>query len=222
MLPDGTSVLVSRGILNLTHRDSHTHPEPLEAGAAYSVRIELDATSWVFTGGNRIRLALAGAGWPDAWPPPAASELTVDLAGTRLVLPEIAGPPPIADAPDLVHVAGPAEGGTEGSAWRIERDVYGRETRVVVEQRSGGDGSSVKRLDRVGAGVAPEEPGRAWVESMTDVEVAWPEVTARSVANVKLRSDAETYTFDLRLDVYENGELLRTRTWRSATPRGLC
>ena len=222
VLPDGTSVLVSRGILNLTHRDSHTHPEPLEAGAAYSVRIELDATSWVFTGGNRIRLALAGAGWPDAWPPPAVSELTVDLAGTRLVLPEIAGPPPIADAPDLVHVAGPAEGGTEGSAWRIERDVYGRETRVVVEQRSGGDGSSVKRLDRVGAGVAPEEPGRAWVESMTDVEVAWPEVTARSVANVKLRSDAETYTFDLRLDVYENGELLRTRTWRSETPRGLC
>jgi hypothetical protein len=57
---------------------------------------------------------------------------------------------------------------------------------------------------------------------MTDVEVAWPEVTARSVANVKLRSDAETYTFDLRLDVYENGELLRTRTWRSETPRGLC
>ena len=56
---------------------------------------------------------------------------------------------------------------------------------------------------------------------MTDVEVAWPEVTARSVANVELRSDAETYMFDLRLDVYENGELLRTRTWQSVTPRKL-
>ena len=37
----------------------------------------------------------------------------------------------------------------------------------------------------------------------------------------ELRSDAETYTFDLRLDVYENGELLRTRTWQSVTPRKL-
>ena len=35
VLHDGTSVLVSRGILNLTHRDSHTTPEPLEPGAAY-------------------------------------------------------------------------------------------------------------------------------------------------------------------------------------------
>ena len=32
VLPDGTSALVSRGILNLTHRDSHTDPEPRHAG----------------------------------------------------------------------------------------------------------------------------------------------------------------------------------------------
>ena len=31
----------------------------------------------------------------------------------------------------------------------------------------------------------------------------------------------ERSAFDLRLDVHEDGELLRTRTWRSATPRGL-
>ena len=79
----------------------------------------------------------------------------------------------------------------------------------------------MQRTDRVRAGVAPHDPGRAWVESETDVEVAWPEVTARTVAHVELRSDAETYTFDLRLDVYENGELLRTRTWQSVTPRKL-
>jgi predicted acyl esterase len=216
VLPDGTSALVSRGILNLTHRESDTEPEPLAPGEVYDVRIELDATSWVFAAGNRIRLAIAGAGWPDAWPPPAASELTVVLARTRLILPEVAGPPPIADPPDLVHI--------DGAAWRIEHDVYERETRVVVEQESRGDrgdGTSVERTDRVRVGVAPHDPGRAWVESETDVEVGWPEVTARSVAQVELRSDAETYTFDLRLDVYENGELLRTRTWQSATPRKL-
>lgn len=224
VLPDGTSALVSRGILNLTHRDSHTDPDPVTPGEAYSVRIELDATSWVFTAGNRIRLAIAGAGWPDAWPPPAASELTVVLAETRLVLPEVPGPAPITQPPDLVHIDGGTDGGGDGATWRIEHDVYGREARVVVgqESRAGlAEGSHVQRTDRVRAGVAPHDPGRAWVESETDVEVAWPEVTARTVAHVELRSDAETYMFDLRLDVYENGELLRTRAWQSVTPRKL-
>jgi uncharacterized protein len=224
VLPDGTSALVSRGILNLTHRDSHTDPEPLQPGAAHTVRIGLDATSWIFTAGNRIRLAIAGAGWPDAWPPPAASELTVVPAETRLVLPEVAGPAPIDQPPDLVHIDGGTDGGGAGAAWRIEHDIYGCETRVVIEQESRADlaeSSRMQRTDRVRAGVAPHEPGRAWVESETDVEVAWPEVTVRTVAHVELRSDAETYAFELRLDVYENGELLRTRTWQSATPRKL-
>lgn len=224
LLPDGTSALVSRGILNLTHRDSHIDPEPVAPGEACTVRIELDATSWIFTAGNRIRLAIAGAGWPDAWPPPAASELTVVLAETRLVLPEVPGPAPIAQPPDLVHIDGGTDSGGAGATWRIERDVYGHETRVVIEQQSRADlagGSRVQRMDRVRAGVAPHDPGRAWVESETDVEVAWPEVTARTVAHVELRSDAETYTFDLRLDVYENGGLLRTRTWQSVAPRKL-
>ena len=35
VLPDGTSILVSRGILNLTHRESHTDPEPLVPGEPY-------------------------------------------------------------------------------------------------------------------------------------------------------------------------------------------
>ena len=32
--PDGASTLVTRGSLNLTHRDSHEHPRPLDAGRA--------------------------------------------------------------------------------------------------------------------------------------------------------------------------------------------
>src|SRR4029077_3002626 len=99
VLPDGTSALVSRGILNLTHRDSHTDPDPVTPGEAYSVRIELYASSWFFTPGNCIRLAIAGAGWPDAWPPPAASELTVVLAEKRLPRPAGTPPPPRTPTP---------------------------------------------------------------------------------------------------------------------------
>ncbi len=41
--PDGTSAQVSAGILNLTHRRSHEHPEPLEPGRVEEVRIDAAA-----------------------------------------------------------------------------------------------------------------------------------------------------------------------------------
>ena len=75
VLDDGTSVLVSRGILNLTHRDSHTVPEPLIPGETYEISLEMDATSRVFEVGHRMRLAIAGSDWPHTWPPPEASAL---------------------------------------------------------------------------------------------------------------------------------------------------
>jgi hypothetical protein len=134
----------------------------------------------------------------------------------------VAGPAPVAAPPDLVHVTGPA-GGTEGTGWRIEHDVYERETRVVVESASEArlEGATVRRRDEVMAGVSPHDPARAFAESQTDVEVAWPEVTARAIARVELRSNSERFGFDLRLDVFEDGVPLRTRTWRSERPRGL-
>jgi hypothetical protein len=87
--PDGTSALVSRGFLNLTHRDSHDRPEPLVPGQPYRVTVELDATSWVFEAGHRVRLDLAGTDWPNVWPPPGPVTLTVDREGSELLLPTV-------------------------------------------------------------------------------------------------------------------------------------
>lgn len=229
VLDDGTSVLVSRGLLNLTHRDSHTTPEPLVPGETYDVSIELDATSWVFEGGHRIRLMIAGSDWPNAWPPPEVSELTVVLGGTRLILPRVAGESLVRRRPRFIPIeeddaAPSAEDPDAAPVWRIEHDVYGRQTRVVVHQRSTSapdDPWAARRTDEVVAGVVPTEPGLAWVESTTESEVVWPEVTARTKARLHLRSDATTYSFDLALDVFEDDQLIATRHWETVTPRKL-
>jgi predicted acyl esterase len=225
VLPDGTSALVSRGLLNLTHRDSDTDPSPLEPGRAVDVTVELDATSRVFEPGNRIRLMIAGADWPNGWPPPEASDLTVELGATRLVLPQIVGPSPVAERPNLLPVDGDV-GSVNGSdaTWIIERDVYGRRTRVTVRdvsEFSPTDDCRVRRTDEVVAGVAPVTPGDAWIESTTDAEIAWPEVTARARARLELRSDASTYRFDLTLDVFEDDRQIATRHWEQVVPRKL-
>jgi hypothetical protein len=65
------------------------------------------------------------------------------------------------------------------------------------------------------------EPGEAWVESDSETEIAWPEVTARAKAQLRLSSDPTTYRFDLRLEVHENGELIRERHWEQVTARKL-
>jgi hypothetical protein len=229
VLPDGTSTLISRGLLNLTHRSSHTDPTPLAPDEEVDVTVELDATSWVPEPGSRLRLAIAGSDWPNAWPPPEASTLTIDPARSALVLPLVEGPSPADGVPAFVApaagagAAGPGEDDGE-VVWRIEHDVYARETRVVVDQRVTerlDDGTTITELEGGEVGVRAEEPGVAWVASRTDYEIAWSEVTARAHARLELRSDATTYRFELAVDVDEDGERLASRRWSRTVPRHL-
>ena len=224
VLPDGMSALVSRGVLNLTHRTSHETPTALEPGLDHDVEIELDATSRVFPAGARLRLAIAGADWPNAWPPPERSELSIDPTATRLVLPHIPGPDPIQEPPRFVEVPSDQGGSHRSARWLVEHDVYGRTTIVRVEQRTAKELNETSRAQRnefVEAGVDPAQPGDAWIVSRTEAEVRWPEVTARAEAVLELRSDATSYAFDLHLGVFEDGEELASRRWTRTSPRKL-
>jgi hypothetical protein len=230
VLHDGTSALISRGLLNLTHRSSHTDPAPLVPGEPVEVTVELDATSWIPEPGNRLRLAIAGADWPNAWPPPEAGELTIDAARTTLLLPLAVGPSPAAGLPSLLPVQPHGadvvarDDDDDDVTWRIEHDVYAGETHVVVNQHVVDrldDGTEITEVEGGEVGVCPDEPGVAWVSSQTDYEIAWPEVTARAHARLELRSDASTYRFALTVDIDEDGERLASRRWTREVPRKL-
>jgi uncharacterized protein len=83
--PDGCSALVSRGLFNLTHRESHERPSPLEPGRRYEVRVPLDFIAQEIPAGHRLRLAVSPTYWPWAWPSPEPVTLTV--FGARIELP---------------------------------------------------------------------------------------------------------------------------------------
>lgn len=222
---DGRSALVTRGILNLTHRDSDTDPTPVDPDRDHEVRIELDATSRVFPAGARLRLAIAGSDWPNAWPPPDAGRLDVVVARSRLVLPHVPGPSPVEELPDFVEISSPEIAVDPSTArWSIGHDVYARQRTVRVEQRTVTDpdpGCQAVYHETVEAGVRPDRPGDAWVRSAADAEIRWPEVTARAIAVLELRSDAARYEFDLRLDVFDDDVAFATRRWRRTVPRRL-
>jgi hypothetical protein len=79
--PSGESLLVSYGVLNLTHRDGHEKPAPLAIGERYRVHIQLNDAGSVFPAGHRVRLALSTAYWPMIWPSPEQATLLI-LGGT--------------------------------------------------------------------------------------------------------------------------------------------
>lgn len=85
--PDGTSTRVSYGIINLTHRDSHEHPEPLVPHDTIAVTIELNAIAHRFQVGHVTRLAVSTAYWPMVWPSPQAVTLELDTSESVLRLP---------------------------------------------------------------------------------------------------------------------------------------
>ena len=86
--PDGRRCSISRGVLNLTHRESHEHPTPVPVGERLVVRVDLRVLGQAVPAGHRLRLAVAPGYWPWAWPSPEPVALTLHTAGeSRLELP---------------------------------------------------------------------------------------------------------------------------------------
>jgi predicted acyl esterase len=89
--PDGTSLRISHGMLNLSHRGDPAAPEPLPVGQPVEVTLPLDHLAHRLAPGHRLRLALSTSYWPFLWPLPGKATLTLQ-AGT-LDLPVLTGAP---------------------------------------------------------------------------------------------------------------------------------
>ena len=84
---NGRSTRVTYGVLNLTHRDSDQHPEELEPGKIYTIKMKLNHIAQCFPKGHQIRLSLSTSYWPLAWPPPEPVRLTIYPAKSEIILP---------------------------------------------------------------------------------------------------------------------------------------
>jgi hypothetical protein len=231
VFPDGTSALVSRGVLNLAHRNGHATPLALEPGVPTAIEVELEATSWIFDAGHRVRLSLAGSDWPNVWPPPAAGTLQVERASVELRLPVLEGPGDL-PAPTLppstgkdAHAAPDVATGDAPVVWRFEHDVIGRETRAVtaygwnyradfeaqIEERYGGT-----------VAVSTDDPAAAWAQGEAVYRIEWPEATVHTEARLHVQSDADAYHVVVEILAEEiNGQVRHERRFERTIPRRL-
>ncbi|MET0614579.1 MAG: CocE/NonD family hydrolase, partial [Thermoleophilaceae bacterium] len=228
--PDGTSLLVTRGVLNLTHRNSHEHPEPLEPGAPTRVSLELDGIAQAIPAGHRIRLALSPAYWPWLWPAPEPVTLAVHTADSALVLPVR---PPRPDDERLRPFDEPEQAPgleeekldpVEGSR-TITRDFATGRTELIFDWAAGG------RVRLVVAGlqtgywttttysIVPGDPLSAEVRCEAATELGRDGWLTRAEISSVMTCDAARFMVRTELEAFENGERVRRREWDFETPR---
>ncbi len=232
--PDGTSALVSAGILNLTHRRSDTHPEPMVPGRVEEVRVPLRATGYRWLPGHRIRLSVATASWPVIWPSPEPGELRVHAGSatpSRLELPilraealaALPSPPAMPPGPsDIPPYGGHDE--EEPPVWRIVEDALAGT--VTVETFEGGtthlpDGRRLYSSECLSMTASDAHPERA--ELRSEVLYRWQErdFTTEIGSTLHQTSTATTFEVDLTLEVSLDGAPLFSRRWRESIPRQL-
>ena len=229
--PDGTSALLARGLLNLTRRDSFAEPAPVVPGEVMAVTVPLTATGARVPPGQRLRVAVSGAAFPVAWPPPAPVRLTVFHDAerpSRLRLPTPAGwAPATEDLGTGAFDPGAAEerpGIPE--AWRVERDELAGTTSLVSEA---GGGHRFSERDGLVFGsderfriTAHDDWATAVAEGRTTYRLVYPDGLQVAVdGSLVVRSDTTDFHVRVDLAVSEDGRDVFERTWEERIPRDL-
>ena len=229
VFPDGASTRVTYGLLNLTHRSSHEHPEALQPGRNVTVRIQLNDVGYAFPAGHRIRVALSSAYWPIAWPPPARATLRLALGGSSLLLP--VRPAQAADAqlaPFPPPESAAAERRTmlqEPSGERtVTQDLVSGQTIFRMTDDSGlaridSHGLEVGSIKRGEYRISDHDPLSARAETSWTHRIGRGDWQVRTETRTVMTATASTFLIQARMDAYEGGEHVAGRDWEHEIPR---
>jgi hypothetical protein len=228
--PNGTAALVTKGILNLTHRDSHETPTPLVPGQRYEVTVPLDATSWLFEPGHRIELGLSGSDFPNTWPSPEPYVGTIYLGedvSSRLILPIIGPQEPALPTPNL-HPPAPSEPTAEVQAerpiWRVSRDHMAGATEVFLRtahRARVGEDIEFSRGSEMNAVASERDPARASVRGLSWVTLQLLDRTVDTRARGQIESTASALHVTIQLDITMDRVPYLTKRWSRSIPRHL-
>ncbi|HEX3298920.1 MAG TPA: CocE/NonD family hydrolase [Actinomycetota bacterium] len=220
VFPDGASSLVVRGMTNIAHQD-----EPVVPGESFEIDLELEAIAWTFEAGHQVRLDLAGADWPNAWPPPYAATLSIDRPTATLELPVLDGSP-VADPPSVRVITGNQHSteSTEDGWWRWEVDeprdgMHIARTGYGSTGADQGDARAYRDRYEGTVGASTTDPGVAFADGECEFELAFPEATVRTYSHVRVDSTAEAYTVAIELTAFEDGAERFTKRWDRIIPR---
>ena len=229
--PDGSSLRVSYGVLNLTHREGHESPAPLVPGERFTVRMKLDHVAHAFAPGHRIRIAVSTSYWPLAWPAPEVATLGVHCGRSTLTLPRLEC---ASDSPTL-H---PFEAPEQARAMNREVHRLGRSTRTVVEDVASGEtrvieirdlddhrisdlGLRFREKSEIEHAVRRDDPLSARCTARREFTLSRGDWQVRVDARTTLTSTRDAFQITSSCDAYESGRRVFARNWHDDIPRRL-
>lgn len=227
--PDGTSALITYGVLNLTHRKSHEHPAPLTPGEVYSVELFLDQIAYHLPKGHRLRLAISTAYWPLIWPSPESATVTIHSGTVEI---------PLRDGATRTEDEWKFEDPVGAPAWRVEAlrpSSYSRVTTsdpetgfmtIEIDEDSGENrdlehglisGSWFKERFYI----HPDDPLSAkataeWEQTGGRVDQMW-----RTHVFAEMSSDKTHFHTTARIEAYREGELIFDNNFEDRVLRNL-
>ncbi len=223
--PDGTSALITYGLLNLTHRNAAAAPEPLVPGRDFTARVVLDQIAYRIPAGHRLRVAVSTDYWPLIWPSPEAVSLTLTSGALSLpVRPRAEGDEwtfeePEGAAPWNIETLRPSStthaqetDGESGETVTVIRHDFGEQRDRDLDLLSG------SRAEERWS-VRPGDPLSAkahihWRQDGGREGWLW-----RSEAETAMRCDAGNFYLDAHLRVFENDELIFERRYEDVIRR---
>ena len=230
--PTGASTLISRGLLNLTHRDSHEQPTPLEPGTQYRITVRLNAVAHSLPAGHCWRIAISPTYWPWAWPSPKPVTLRL-LTGeaSQLVLPvrlpreDDARLPPFAE-PETAPPLEVQEVRKPGRTYTVQHDVVGNRYQLV-DGRDGGckvivaNGLESESYNSNTYTIVEGDPLSAQVECERMIRVGRGDWQIRIETKSVMTADAELFYVTNMLEAFEGEGRVFARTWYFSVPRDL-
>jgi hypothetical protein len=232
--PDGTSTLVTYGLLNLCHRDGHGQPEALEPGTFYRVRLRLNDIAHAFPAGHRVRIAVSTSYWPIAWPSPVAAILTLRTGNSALYLPVRPSSPEdegLRPFEPPVAAAGPRRKTLREQPLKrtIEIDLATNET--VYTFQSGEFGAALARIEAIAMDlgytflkrhrISEYDPLSAQTEIVQRTTMRRKGWSVRIESRTRLSATREAFQFSAELEAFEDDEPFGQRSWRLSIPRQL-
>jgi hypothetical protein len=214
--PDGASRLVSDGGLLATHRASHERPEPLVPGQIYELRIALMHCADVLARGHRLRVAVAGAEFQNAWPTGMPARNTIFRGAahpSRVVLPVAGADREHLPAPHFEESPFPLWRGMPQPGYALHRDPAA-DTVTCELANTDGNAHNTSRYT-----VSDRDPAAAKIESRFRYR---PPQQARHIeidAACTTESDADSYRHTSRVEIRIDATLYFEKTWTESVGR---
>jgi putative CocE/NonD family hydrolase len=229
--PDGASLRVSYGILNLTHHSSHEDPKPLVPGQRMRVHLQLKDVAFRVPPGHRIRIALSTTYWPMIWPSSEPASVTV-FSGTTAVLllpvgelrsdePELSFPPVRTAAPAPRTVVQEGRSVREIGRDLITGECFDRSIEEPTITRIDSIGIELGNAVRFEFRIKDDDPLSASAESYRMQSITRGDWRVRTELTTQMRATREAFLVRSTLTCYESEQIACHREWDETIPRDL-